>query len=81
MSSAVTATHEMTALPMRRAYPYHVKDRPEMIRIVVETVELDPDLADERFGFPGSFSAPGRPAPLNERCRLEQPPRCDIRDT
>lgn len=30
----------------------HVKDRPEFIRIVVETVELNPDLDDERFKFP-----------------------------
>jgi hypothetical protein len=30
-----------------------VKDRPEAIRIVVETIELDPDLGDERFRFPG----------------------------
>jgi len=31
----------------------HVKDRPEVIRIVVEKVELDPDLDDARFRFPG----------------------------
>ena len=31
----------------------HVKDRPEAIRIVVENVELDPDLDDARFRFPG----------------------------
>jgi outer membrane lipoprotein-sorting protein len=30
----------------------HVKDRPEEIRIVVEKVELDPDLDDARFLFP-----------------------------
>ena len=31
----------------------HVKDRPEAIRIVVENIELDPDLDDARFRFPG----------------------------
>ena len=30
----------------------HVKDRPETIRIVVESIELDPDLDDARFRFP-----------------------------
>jgi outer membrane lipoprotein-sorting protein len=30
----------------------HVKDRPEVIRIVVEKVELDPDLDETRFQFP-----------------------------
>lgn len=31
----------------------HVKDRPEMISITVEKFELNPDLDDERFRFPG----------------------------
>jgi hypothetical protein len=31
----------------------HVKDRPEMISITVEKFELNPDLEDERFRFPG----------------------------
>jgi hypothetical protein len=31
----------------------HVVNRPETIRIVVESVELDPDLDDARFRFPG----------------------------
>jgi hypothetical protein len=30
----------------------HVKDRPEVIRIAVEKIELDPDLDDARFQFP-----------------------------
>jgi outer membrane lipoprotein-sorting protein len=30
----------------------HVKDRPQVIRIAVEKVELDPDLDDARFRFP-----------------------------
>jgi hypothetical protein len=30
----------------------HVKDRPEVIRIVVEEIELDPDLDDARFRLP-----------------------------
>jgi hypothetical protein len=30
-----------------------VTDRPEVIRIVVERIELDPDLDDARFRFPG----------------------------
>ena len=30
----------------------HVKDRPQVIRIAVEKVELDPDLDDARFKFP-----------------------------
>jgi len=38
-------------------FPYlietHVKDRPEVIRIVVEEIELDPDLDDARFRLPG----------------------------
>jgi outer membrane lipoprotein-sorting protein len=37
------------------AFPHliesHVKDRPEAIRIVVENIELDPDLDDARFRF------------------------------
>jgi len=31
----------------------HVKDRPEAIRIEIENIELDPDLGDARFQFPG----------------------------
>ncbi len=31
----------------------HVKDRPEFIHITVEEIELDPDLDDEDFRFPG----------------------------
>ncbi len=31
----------------------HVKDRPEFINITVDEVELDPDLDEERFRFPG----------------------------
>ena len=31
----------------------HVMDRPEIIKIVVDEVELNPDLDDERFRFPG----------------------------
>ena len=30
----------------------HVKDRPETITIVVEKIELDPDLDDSRFRLP-----------------------------
>jgi len=30
----------------------HVKDRPETIRIVIESIELGPDLDDARFQFP-----------------------------
>jgi outer membrane lipoprotein-sorting protein len=30
-----------------------VADRPETISIVVDTIELDPELDDERFAFPG----------------------------
>ena len=30
----------------------HVKDRPEVIRIEIDDVELDPDLDDARFRFP-----------------------------
>ncbi len=37
-------------------FPYmietHVKDRPEVIRIAVEKIELDPDLDDARFRLP-----------------------------
>jgi len=29
-----------------------VKDRPEVIRIAVENVEVNPDIDDERFRFP-----------------------------
>ena len=31
----------------------HVKDRPQVIRIAVEKIELDPNLDDARFRFPG----------------------------
>jgi len=30
----------------------HVKDRPQVLRIAVEKIELDPDLDDARFRFP-----------------------------
>jgi outer membrane lipoprotein-sorting protein len=30
----------------------HVKDRPQVLRIAVERIELDPDLDDARFRFP-----------------------------
>ncbi len=30
----------------------HVKDRPQILRIVVHEIELDPDLDDERFRMP-----------------------------
>jgi len=30
----------------------HVKDRPEVIRIVVETIEINPEIDDARFRFP-----------------------------
>ena len=37
-------------------FPYmietHIKDRPEVIRIAVEKIELNPDLDDERFRLP-----------------------------
>ena len=33
----------------------YVENRPETIRIVVENVELNPDLDDARFRFPVSF--------------------------
>jgi len=37
-------------------YPYlietHVKDRPEVIRIVVETIEINPEIDDAQFRFP-----------------------------
>jgi outer membrane lipoprotein-sorting protein len=30
----------------------HVKDRPQVLRIAVEKIELNPDLDDARFRFP-----------------------------
>jgi outer membrane lipoprotein-sorting protein len=38
-------------------FPYHIEtrvaDRPEVLTIAVDTIELNPDLDDEQFQFPG----------------------------
>ena len=44
---------EVDGLTFPHLIETRVQDRPETIRITVETVELDPDLDDERFRFPG----------------------------
>jgi hypothetical protein len=56
----------------------HVKDRPQAIRIVVEKIELDPELDDARFQFPrrglGRRLLPGRSPSASNHPRLQAIP-------
>lgn len=44
---------EVDGLVFPHAIETRAADRPEVVRITVDTIELDPELDDERFRFPG----------------------------
>jgi len=44
---------EVDGIIFAHAVETHISDRPESIRIIVESVDLNPELEDERFMFPG----------------------------
>jgi outer membrane lipoprotein-sorting protein len=53
LQNAFSDFREVDGLVFPHAIETRAADRPEVLRITIDTIELDPELDDERFRFPG----------------------------